>query len=75
MRTNSDNHGSNPLSLIPQSILLQVGTVSVFMLVLAQKSATDALTALGQASEELLRGERLPLLEFPNSTNKSTESR
>ncbi|BAZ14845.1 hypothetical protein NIES4071_67150 [Calothrix sp. NIES-4071] len=71
-RSNSDSHGLNLGLLIPQSILLQVGTVSVIMLVLAQKTATDAFTALGQASEELLRGERLPILDFPNQTNQST---
>jgi hypothetical protein len=70
-RQNSDHQGLNLASLIPQSILLQIGTVSVFMLVLAQKTATDAFTALGEASEELLRGERLPILEFPNQTDKS----
>jgi hypothetical protein len=73
-RQNSDNQGSNPFSLLPQSILLQFGTISVFTLVLAQKTTTDALTALGQASEELLRGERLPILEFPNRIDKSNIS-
>lgn len=74
----SNNHSysdSNPLNLgllIPQSILLQLGTVSVIMLVLAQKTATDAFTAVGQASEELLRGTRLPILDFPNQTDQGT---
>jgi hypothetical protein len=53
------------LLTIPQSILLQMGTTSVIMLVLAQKTATETLNAIGQASEELLRGDRLPILDFP----------
>jgi hypothetical protein len=65
------NRGLNlGLFTIPQSILLQFGTLSVFMLVLAQKTTTDALTAVGEASEELLRGERLPILDFPSRDNQ-----
>jgi hypothetical protein len=55
------------LFAIPQSILLQMGTASVIMLVLAQKSATETLNALGKASEEVFRGDRLPILQFPDS--------
>lgn len=55
------------LFAIPQSLLLQAGTVSVLMLVLAQKNATETLNAIGKASEEVFRGDRLPILEFPES--------
>ena len=55
------------LFAIPQSFLLQAGTVSVLMLVLAQKSATETLNAIGKASEEVFRGDRLPILEFPEN--------
>ncbi|MBF2064926.1 MAG: hypothetical protein IGS39_10970 [Calothrix sp. C42_A2020_038] len=74
--TNSKSytHGLNlGLFTIPQSILLQVGTVSVLMLVLAQKTTTEALSAIGQASEELLRGERLPILDFPDQNNQDQD--
>ncbi|BAZ37830.1 hypothetical protein NIES4101_37550 [Calothrix sp. NIES-4101] len=61
------------LLAIPQSFLLQIGTVSVLMLVLAQKNATATLNAIGKASEEVFRGERLPILDFPDNrqTNDS----
>ena len=52
---------------IPQSVILQAGTVSVLTLVLAEKATREALIAVGQASEELFRGERLPILDFPVS--------
>lgn len=52
---------------IPQSVILQAGTVSVLTLVLAEKATREALIAVGQASEELFRGERLPVLDFPIS--------
>jgi hypothetical protein len=56
------------LLTIPQSILLQMGTTSVIMLVLAQKTATETIYAIGQASEELFRGDRLPILDFPEES-------
>ncbi|MGB6297028.1 MAG: hypothetical protein WBF90_12715 [Rivularia sp. (in: cyanobacteria)] len=53
---------------IPQSLILICGTVSVLTLVLAEKATNEALIAVGEASEELFRGERLPILDFPTST-------
>jgi hypothetical protein len=60
------------LFTIPQSILLQMGTTSVLMLVLAQKTATQTLYAIGQASEELFRGDRLPILDFPEDSHSNS---
>ena len=51
---------------ISPSCLLQVGTVSILMLLMAQKATGEALISLGEASEELLRGDRLPVLNFPD---------
>jgi hypothetical protein len=53
---------------IPQSLILICGTVSALTLVLAEKATNEALIAVGEASEELFRGERLPILDFPTST-------
>ena len=50
---------------IPLSCFLQAGTVSILMLIIAQKATSDALVSLGEASEELFRGDRLPVLSFP----------
>jgi hypothetical protein len=52
---------------ISQSCLLQIGTVSILVLLMAQKATADALVSLGEASEELLRGDRLPVLNFPDN--------
>lgn len=54
------------LFTIPQSLLLQAGTASILMLVLAQKATVETLKAIGSASEELFRGSRLPTLDFPD---------
>ncbi|BAY11350.1 hypothetical protein [Calothrix sp. NIES-2098] len=50
---------------IPQSLLLNVGTASILLLLTAGQFSARALEALGQASEELFRGDRLPILDFP----------
>lgn len=59
---------------IPQSVILLSGTVSVLTLVLAEKAASEALIAVGQASEELFRGERLPILDFPTVTDTKDQN-
>lgn len=56
---------------IPQSWLLQAGTTSVILAVLAQGAVGQALQTIGQASEELFRGDRLPLLDFPEPESNS----
>ncbi|AFY54515.1 hypothetical protein Riv7116_1976 [Rivularia sp. PCC 7116] len=58
---------------IPQSFILFSGTVSVLTLVLAEKATGEALVALGQASEEIFRGERLPMLDFPTSNSEDSD--
>ncbi|MEM7727256.1 MAG: hypothetical protein AAF208_12945 [Cyanobacteria bacterium P01_A01_bin.45] len=50
---------------IPKSLMLQMGTSSVLGILVTQKTATETLTALGKASEEIFRGDRLPTLDFP----------
>ncbi|MDZ8184740.1 MAG: hypothetical protein RMX96_07815 [Nostoc sp. ChiSLP02] len=65
----SDNPPSNLDFLsIPQSLLLQIGTASIVLLLITGKSTVKALEAIGEASEELFRGDRLPILEFPNDS-------
>ncbi|MCC5631554.1 hypothetical protein LC613_27830 [Nostoc sphaeroides CHAB 2801] len=64
---------TNPVSnldffSIPQSFLLQIGTASILLLLITGKSTVRALEAIGEASEELLRGDRLPNLDFPEDS-------
>ncbi|BAB76561.1 hypothetical protein ACN23B_24390 [Anabaena sp. FACHB-709] len=57
---------------IPQSLLLEIGTASILLLLTTGQVTVKALESLGQASEELFRGDRLPILPFPDddeSTN------
>ncbi len=63
----SDNPPSNvDFFSIPQSFLLQIGTASMVLLLVTQKATVKALEAMGEASEELFRGDRLPILDFPD---------
>jgi hypothetical protein len=63
----STNPTSNlDLFNIPQSFLLQIGTASILLLLITGKTTVRALEAIGEASEELFRGDRLPILDFPN---------
>ncbi len=69
-------HSSNSrlnlgLISIPQSLLLQTGTASILLFLLAQKASQSALVVMGQASEEIFRGDRLPILNFPNEEELS----
>ncbi|MEA5602580.1 hypothetical protein [Nostoc sp. UHCC 0252] len=62
----STNPPSNlDLFTIPQSFLLQVGTASILLLLITGKTTVRTLEAIGEASEELFRGDRLPILDFP----------
>ena len=58
---------------IPQEILLQAGTGTVLLTLLGGKAATIALQALGVSSEEVFRGDRLPVLKFPVATQSEQD--
>jgi hypothetical protein len=62
----SDSGFNLILFTIPQSLLLQVGTASLLLLQLASENAIETLQSIGTASEELFRGDRLPILPFPD---------
>ena len=57
---------------IPSGVLLQLGTGAMVLGVLGSKAVDQALQGIGQASEEVFRGDRLPLLKFPVDTSESS---
>jgi len=68
----SANSGLNlGLITIPQSLMTQTGTASILLLLLTHKATQSALSAMGQASEEIFRGTSLPILNFPNEDELS----
>lgn len=77
MTSPSQKYSNNGLNLIlftiPQDLLLQVGTATVLVALIGGKACSETLQAIAQASEELFRGDRLPVLKFPIETeSKST---
>lgn len=62
---NQDDELNFAFFSIAQSLLLNMGTSSLLGVLVAQKTVTETLTNLGQASEEIFRGDRLPVLDFP----------
>jgi hypothetical protein len=73
-RKSLDQSGLNlPFFTISQEILLQIGTGSVLLALLGGKAAAKTLQAVGQASEEVFRGDRLPVLKFPSETESGSD--
>lgn len=50
---------------IPYEVLLQLGTGSMLVALLGGKAFAEGIQAIGQASEEVFRGDRLPVIKFP----------
>ncbi len=53
------------LLTIASSALLQLSTVPVLVALVAGKALAPTLKAIASASEEVFRGDRLPVLPFP----------
>jgi len=74
--TSSNPPATDELNLIFFSIshklLLQLSTGPMLVAILGGKAVAETLQAIGQASEEVFRGDRLPLLDFPIETESET---
>jgi hypothetical protein len=55
-------------SKVSTDILLSLTTIPLLIGVLGMKAATDFLQTVGQASEEIFRGDRLPVLNQPSAS-------
>lgn len=70
-RQKSSEDGVNlVLFSIPQEILLQLGTATVLVAILGGEAFFETLQAIGQASEEVFRGDRLPVLNPVETESK-----
>lgn len=49
--------------------LLLLGTSSMLLALVGGKAVAETLQAIGGASEEVFRGDRLPILQFPNEND------
>jgi hypothetical protein len=55
---------------LPTQILLSLGTAPLLLVLIGSKALATAMTELGQASEEIFRGDRLPILHIPNQVDQ-----
>ncbi len=66
MPSSSQKYSDEGLNLIlfsiPQDVILQIGTGALLVALLGSKALSETLQAISQASEEVFRGDRLPLL-------------
>ncbi|EKQ68674.1 hypothetical protein OsccyDRAFT_3213 [Leptolyngbyaceae cyanobacterium JSC-12] len=58
----------NQLDLLPVEILIGLATAPALVALVSGKVLTRAMNELGQLSEEVFRGDRLPLLKFPTTS-------
>jgi hypothetical protein len=49
-------------------ILVSLAAVPVLLAVVGIKKLSEGISAIGTASEEIFRGDRLPILHFPDTS-------
>lgn len=54
-------------AILPGEILVSLATGPLLLGVLCGRASLKFLQALGEASEEVFRGDRLPVLQFPKA--------
>ncbi len=69
-KVQSSTRDADSSALFP-GIWLSLATVPMLLGIVGIKAASDLLSAIGQGSEEVFRGDRLPVLHFPDSEKHS----
>lgn len=57
---------------IPNQVLLQLGTGAMLVGLVGGKAVAQTIEAISIASEEVWRGDRLPILKFPQTESESS---
>ena len=57
---------------ISSELLLSLATSPLVLGILASRGAAELMSGVGESSEEIFRGDRLPILKFP-LTDKSQQ--
>ncbi len=60
------NQQPSPKMVVPVDLLISLATVPLVVGLVGTKALTQIAQELGQLSEEVFRGDRLPLLKFPS---------
>ncbi len=64
MSTSSSTHRS--IQTVPPSLLVSLAATPWLLTIVAVQATQELLEQLGLASEEIFRGDRLPVLHFPD---------
>lgn len=59
---------------VPTALLLSLGTIPVLAVLIGGKAILQAMRELGEASEEIFRGDRLPVLDQQKPSRASERS-
>lgn len=65
----SKNKSDSCLLPVPSSVLVSIATGPMLVALLGTKALGQLVLDLGRKSEELFRGDRLPILHFPEKEN------
>lgn len=65
---------SNLLKFLDPEIILGIATAPLLAAIVGGSALSKAVQELGEMSEEIFRGDRLPILEFPNPTHQTEAS-
>ena len=76
MQSFRENSSENPTVTVPSGkissdLLLSLATGPVLLVLLANKGINELLPEIGLYSEEIFRGDRLPMLNFPQNPTDS----
>jgi 3-oxoacyl-ACP reductase-like protein len=69
----SDSMQSQLLGVLDPEIVLGVATAPVLVAIVGGLAIAKTIQELGEMSEELFRGDRLPILEFSDRTHSPDE--
>jgi hypothetical protein len=74
--SNSPPHSTSsaPKVVMPVDLLVSVATVPMVLGLVGTRVLFQVTQQLGQLSEEMFRGDRLPLLKFPNHSSPSIDT-
>lgn len=61
---------SNLLKFLDPEILLGIATVPALVAIVGGSAIAKTIQELGELSEEVFRGDRLPILEFSDSSDQ-----
>jgi hypothetical protein len=67
--------GSAPKALVPPELLLSLATAPLLVALVGSKVVAEVVRELGLLSEEIFRGDGLPVLNFPSTAESNPDDR